>query len=58
MDKNLIIIIIGGLVSGLFMLPKRKRKQNNANTINPFAYSIRLDGKTIKQLQKADKNDK
>ena len=58
MIKDITIIIIGGLVSGLFMLPKRKRKQNNANTINPFAYSIRLDGKTIKQLQEANKNDK
>ena len=54
MDKNLIIIIIGGLVSGLFMLPKRKIKQNNVNTINPFAYSIRLDGKTIKAINKKD----
>lgn len=54
MIKDITIIIIGGLVSGLFMLPKRKRKQNNANTINPFAYSIRLDGKTIKAINKKD----
>jgi hypothetical protein len=52
MIKDIIIIILGGLVSGLFILPKRKRKQDNPSTINPFAYSIRLDGKTIKAINK------
>ncbi len=52
MDMNIVIIVLGGLVSYLLLLPRKKKKTKDANTINPFAYSIRLDGKTIKAINK------
>jgi len=55
------VIILGGVVCGLIFTLKEgksKHRNNNAETINPFALSTRLNGKTIKQIQEADKNDR
>lgn len=53
------VIILGGVVCGLiFTLKENNTHNKNADTINPFALSTRLDGKTIKQIQEADKNDR
>ena len=53
------VIILGGVVCGLiFTLKEKKHYNKNADTINPFSMSTRLDAKTIKQIQEADKNDK
>ena len=53
------VIILGGVVCGLiFTLKEKKHNNKNADTINPFALSTRLDGKTIKQIQEANKNDR
>ena len=53
------VIILGGIVCGLiFTLKENNTHNKNADTINPFALSTRLDGKTIKQIQEANKNDR
>ena len=55
------VIILGGVVCGLIFTLKEnepKHKNNNADTINPFALSTRLTGKQIKQLQEANKHDR
>lgn len=53
------VIILGSVVCGfIFMLKEKKIYNKNADTINPFALSTRLDGKTIKHMQEVDKNDK
>ena len=53
------VIILGGVVCGLiFTLKENNTHNKNADTINPFALSTRLDGKTIKQIQEANKNDR
>ena len=53
------VIILGGVVCGLiFTLNENNTHNKNADTINPFALSTRLDGKTIKQIQEANKNDR
>ena len=53
------VIILGGVVCGLiFKLKENNTHNKNADTINPFALSTRLDGKTIKQIQEANKNDR
>jgi len=53
------VIILGGVVCGLiFTLKENNTHNKNADTINPFAMSTRLDGKTIKQIQEANKNDR
>ena len=53
------IIVLAGVVLIVLELFKTKRLNGvnkNAETINPFALSTRLDGKTIKQIQEAYKN--
>ena len=53
------VIILGGVVCGLiFTLKENNTHNKNAETINPFSLSTRLDGKTIKQIQEANKNDR
>ena len=53
------VIILGGVVCGLiFTLKENNTHNKNADTINPFALSTKLDGKTIKQIQEANKNDR
>jgi len=55
------IIVLAGVVLIVLELLKTKRLNGvnkNAETINPFALSTRLDGKTIKQIQEANKNDR
>ena len=52
MDMNIVIIVLGGLVSYLLLLPKKKKKTKDASTINPFAQSTRLSGKVIDELNK------
>ena len=53
------VIILGCVVCGLiFTLKENNTHNKNADTINPFALSTRLDGKTIKQIQEANKNDR
>jgi len=53
------VIILGGVVCGLiFALKEKKHYNKNANTINPFALTTKLDGKTIKDMQEVNKNDR
>ena len=52
MDMNVVIIVLGGLVSYLLLLPRKKKKTKDASTINPFAQSTRLSGKVIDELNK------
>ena len=55
------IIVLAGVFLIVLELFKTKRLNGvnkNAETINPFALSTRLDGKTIKQIQEANKNDR
>ena len=55
------IIVLAGVVLMMLELFKTKRLNGvnkNADTINPFALTTRLDGKTIKHMQEVKKNDK
>lgn len=55
------IIVLAGVVLMVLELFKTNRLNGvnkNADTINPFALSTRLDGKTIKHMQEVDKNDR
>ena len=57
-------LLAGGVVLILIDLIKTMRRKNrrarlkNPETINPFALSTRLDGKTIKSLQRTYKNER
>ena len=57
-------LLAGGVVLILIDLIKtmrlktRRARLKNPETINPFALSTRLDGKTIKSLQRTYKNDR
>ena len=54
------VIVLGSLISAIYIYVWKPDvpKQKNPETINPFALSTRLDGKTIKQMQEAEKNDR
>ena len=55
------IIVLAGVFLIVLELFKTKRLNGvnkNANTINPFALTARLDGKTIKHMQEVNKNDR
>ena len=57
-------LLAGGVVLILIDLIKTMRRKTrraqlkNPETINPFALSARLDGKTIKSLQRTKKYDR
>ncbi len=54
-----VVFILIALVKDAIDLIKRKTKRAyNPKTINPFALSTRLDGKTIKAIQRTKKYDR
>lgn len=55
------IIVLAGVFLIVLELFKTKRLNGinkNADTINPFALTTKLDGKTIKHMQEVNKNDR
>lgn len=54
------VIILGSLIAAVYIYVWKPDvpRQKNPETINPFALSTRLNGETIKHLQKVDKNDR
>lgn len=55
------IIVSAGIVLMVLELFKTNRLNGvnkNADTINPFSLTTRLNGKTIKQMQEVNKNDR
>jgi len=55
------IIVLAGIflmVLELFKTNRLNGVNKNADTINPFSLTTRLNGKTIKQMQEVNKNDR
>ena len=56
---EIILIVLGGLISGLILMPKKPKKPDTFNKRKPFSLSIRLSGEKIRCfnhiIQKGDK---
>ncbi len=55
------IIVLAGMVLLIMEFIKDRKKSvvnKNADTINPFSLTTRLNGKQIKQIQEANKHDR
>jgi hypothetical protein len=56
--SGVVFILIALLKDAIDLIKRKTKRAYNPKTINPFALSTRLDGKTIKSLQRTYKNDR